>query len=57
MEANSTQPMYWVKYNLHKDGSTIEDGFYEVENTEKHTKKLKKDGYTPIRKYNTKQSK
>lgn len=56
MIAQKTETKYWVKYNLHKDGSPVEDGFYEVEDAEKHILKLKRQGYNPIRKYNSKES-
>lgn len=43
--------MYWIEYNLHKDGSWVADGFATKDDAEKHIIDLKRNGYTPRRKY------
>ncbi len=51
MSSNCNFP-FWVRYNLHKDGSPIADGFDKKDDAEEHIKDLTAKGYKPQRKYN-----
>lgn len=47
--------MFWVEWNLHKDGSWIAQGFKTEQERENQIKELKSLGYNPRRSKDGKQ--
>ncbi len=47
--------MYWIKINLHKDGSPLWEGVVGVEAVKRKTSALRKQGYKPVIDYSVKE--